>query len=640
MPEVSVVIPAFNAAKEIARAIESCLNQTFPPIEILVVDDGSSDDTAAVAAGFPAPVRVLRKENGGPAAARNLGVRRAKGDWIALLDADDEWHPGKLERQLLLDTSDKVGLIHGLANTSKPNVPDLLTFEMLWETNLIINSSVMIRKATFQSLGGFNEDRRLISVEDYNLWLRAAHAGWQISTCQAEHTSYTRNVGISSHTARFLAASLFNVEALEADLKLSAELCRRKRLKIYDSFGRIALYERRTELAQALFAKSMRAAPSPKRALFLAASYLPVAALDARRRLASPKPSDDPEPRPSGGTPLNAPLTTREIDFGDRGPYLAVIVDCEEEFDWRIVPSSSTSVKSMQQQRLAQRIFERHSLVPTYAVDYAVASQEKGYGPLVEYIESGQCHIGAQLHPWINPPVEEELVERNSFPGNLPYRLEFQKLKLLTQTIERNLKCKPIVYRAGRYGAGPNTQRILEELDYKIDCSVLPLRDLRRNQGPDYRFCPLKPYWFGQEDALLEIPVTTGVTGLLSRMGRGFHAKMFDPVSESVRAAGVFARLGLLERIRLTPEGISLSEAKRLTRTLLRQNNQRVFVLSYHSPSLEAGHTPYVRTKQDLDAFLYWIEAYLEFFFGEIGGSPSTALDIYKIAQEIRGRGH
>jgi glycosyltransferase involved in cell wall biosynthesis len=639
MPSVSVVIPAFNAAKDIARAIKSCLEQSHPPLQILVVDDGSSDDTAEIVEAFPEPVRLLRKENGGPASARNVGIRQASGDWVALLDADDEWHPKKLERQLELDIAPQIGIIHGLANTSKPNIPDSITFEMLWDANLIINSSALIRKSVFQILGGFNEDKRLISVEDYNLWLRFAHAGWKIVTCQHEHTYYTRNVGISSHTTRFLSASLFNVDALERELGLPQQLCRRKRLQIFDSFGANALYERKIELARSLLLKSAIAAPTPKRALLLAAAYLPVVALDARRRFATPKRDSVEERQRLDDLPLIAPATTREIDFGNHGPLLAIVVDCEEEFDWRVVPSVSTSVKSMQQQVLAQRIFERYNQVPTYAVDYAVASQEKGYAPLLDYIDSGQCHIGAQLHPWINPPIEEELVERNSFAGNLPYRLEFQKLKVLTETIERNLKCKPLVYRAGRYGAGPNTQTILHELGYKIDCSVLPLRDLRGKQGPDYRYCPLKPYWFGRNSELLEIPVTTGVTGALSWRERSFHAKIFDPLSESLRIPGICARLGLLERIRLTPEGISLPEAKRLTRKLLHQDNQRIFVLSYHSPSLEPGHTPYVRTKEDLKAFLYWIEAYLDFFFGEIGGSPSTVLDIYKLAKQIRDSG-
>jgi hypothetical protein len=93
----------------------------------------------------------------------------------------------------------------------------------------------------------------------------------------------------------------------------------------------------------------------------------------------------------------------------------------------------------------------------------------------------------------------------------------------------------------------------------------------------------------------------------------------------------VFARLHLVDRVRLTPEGNSLAEAKRLTRAMVRRG-QRVFVLSYHSPSLEPGNTPYVRTADDLSRFLRWIEAYLEFFFGEIGGVAATPSFIYEEA--------
>src|SRR5215831_9228869 len=98
-PEISVVIPAYNAEGCVGRAIESALSQTHRPIEVLVVDDGSLDGTSEVVASYPAPVRLLRKANGGPASARNLAAREARGDWLALLDADDSWLPEKLERE-------------------------------------------------------------------------------------------------------------------------------------------------------------------------------------------------------------------------------------------------------------------------------------------------------------------------------------------------------------------------------------------------------------------------------------------------------------------------------------------------------------------------------------------------------------
>jgi hypothetical protein len=313
------------------------------------------------------------------------------------------------------------------------------------------------------------------------------------------------------------------------------------------------------------------------------------------------------------------------VDFpADEGPYLLVIIDTEEEFDWGIVPSSSTRVATIREQIRAQRIYERFGVVPTYAVDYPVAAQRDGYEPLLGFLKDGQCEIGAQLHPWVNPPIEEELVERNSFPGNLPAALEEAKLVRLTRTIEANFGTRPILYRAGRFGAGPNTAEMLARLGYRIDCSVLPYTDLRQKHGPDYSRFTARPFWFGPDHRLLELPVTAGMAGALAPLAWPLFPRIAAPAGQRLHLPGLFARFRLLDRIRLTPEGTSLAEAKRVTRALLERMGHRVFVVTYHSPSLAPGHTPYVRSAADLQYFLGWLEAYLAFFFGEIGGKPAT----------------
>jgi glycosyltransferase involved in cell wall biosynthesis len=99
-PTVSVVIPCFNAASFIGETVRSALNQTIAPLEVIVVDDGSTDGSAAIAESFGSPVRVIRQNRRRQAAARNRGIAEATGEWIAFLDADDVWLPEKLQRQL------------------------------------------------------------------------------------------------------------------------------------------------------------------------------------------------------------------------------------------------------------------------------------------------------------------------------------------------------------------------------------------------------------------------------------------------------------------------------------------------------------------------------------------------------------
>ena len=119
LPLVSVVIPTFNGARFLAQTIESVLAQTYPRLEVLVVDDGSTDETPAIAASYAPRVSYLHQANAGTAAARNTGITQASGAFIALLDHDDLWEPRKLERQLpLFATDPQIGAAGSTAVTS------------------------------------------------------------------------------------------------------------------------------------------------------------------------------------------------------------------------------------------------------------------------------------------------------------------------------------------------------------------------------------------------------------------------------------------------------------------------------------------------------------------------------------------
>lgn len=303
-------------------------------------------------------------------------------------------------------------------------------------------------------------------------------------------------------------------------------------------------------------------------------------------------------------------------------PLLVTTVDAEEAFDWsRPFSRQTCDVTAMRSQHLAHRVFERHGVVPVYLADHPVATQDAGRAPLRELFQSRLCDIGAQLHPWVTPPFTEALGDENSFAGNLPPELELAKARSLTEALQEAFGERPLIYRTGRFGVGPRTADVLKRLGYLADSSVAPcwpppgIRHVRAAWAGTPG-----PYWVDREKTLMEIPVTASlVGGLAGRLGTGLAPFLFHPRAQRAHLTGMAARLGLLERIRLTPEGMTITEAKRLTRALLAAG-QRVFVLTYHSPSLEPGNTPYVRTVAQRDQFLAWLDEYYAFFREEIGG--------------------
>jgi hypothetical protein len=326
------------------------------------------------------------------------------------------------------------------------------------------------------------------------------------------------------------------------------------------------------------------------------------------------------------------------IEFAARSkPRLVVLVDAEEEFDWtRPFSRANARVSNIAAQHRAHRIFERYGVVPTYMVDYPVASQRDGWAPLRELHADGRCRIGAQLHAWVTPPFTEEVTVRNSFAGNLPRALERAKLERLVAAIEDNLGVRPTSFTAGRYGVGASTQGLLEELGFRIDSSVRPYTEYLDQGGPDFRHCGARPYWVGPTDRpiarrLLELPRTVGLCGLLDRHGHTLFGFLQAAGGRRLRLPGLFARARLLERIALTPEGPSAAELRRLTSAMVGAGH-RIFVMSYHSPSLVPGNTPYVATARELAAFLDRLDGYLAFFRDELGGEPATPDEVRDLA--------
>jgi glycosyltransferase involved in cell wall biosynthesis len=183
---VSCIVPFFRPNPAFLRsAVASVIAQSFKDIELVLVDDGSPEDTSWVDTTWSAHGRIVRKPNGGPASARNAGIAASKGEAVAFLDADDEWLSDKVERQLeVLRRHPEVGLVYSQVLRIDPGGRDLgvapetviagAAFRSLLEHNVIPTSTVMVRRTVLDECGVFPEDPSLQGAEDYDLWLRIA----------------------------------------------------------------------------------------------------------------------------------------------------------------------------------------------------------------------------------------------------------------------------------------------------------------------------------------------------------------------------------------------------------------------------------------------------------------------------------
>ncbi len=186
MPDVSVIIPTWNRAELLEKAIYTVLAQSLPPREVLVCDDGSTDESQRVVTAIrDNRVRWIPGERSGrPAVPRNRGIAESKGEWLAFLDNDDEWMPNKLEKQL--QHADLLGCRAVCSNATriapgKGSQGEYLSvtgtrfcFNDLLMVNHVICSSAAVHRSVLATTGGFPEDPGLKALEDYALWLRVA----------------------------------------------------------------------------------------------------------------------------------------------------------------------------------------------------------------------------------------------------------------------------------------------------------------------------------------------------------------------------------------------------------------------------------------------------------------------------------
>ncbi len=270
---ISVVMPAYNAAAHLREALESVVRQTYKPIETIVVDDGSTDSTAEIVRQFGSAITYVHQENRGLSAARNRGIQEARGDWIALLDADDIWDCKKLEVQqkLLAHGNAALGytahvVLDGGSISQTYAVPDSSRiYQALRERCPFVPSSVILNKRAAVKAGGFDETLAS-GPEDWDLWIRVLRRGHKfIGTSDPLLIYRVTPNGLTHNTEAFLdGQSRFVRERLTADLPvLSRWLHERKVISRLESEAAVVMREQHNPRQVSMVLRSLGTWPLP-----------------------------------------------------------------------------------------------------------------------------------------------------------------------------------------------------------------------------------------------------------------------------------------------------------------------------------------------------------------------------------------
>jgi glycosyltransferase involved in cell wall biosynthesis len=277
---VSVIIPAYNAERFVGQAIESVLAQSYRPIEVIVVNDGSTDETRIRLDAFGNQVRAIHQTNAGLSAARNRGIRESSGDLIAFLDADDLWHPQKLEKQVAIFTgAPKIGLVHTDANylfdetgnvSPAPAAREAYQgdcFKQLFLGNRMSVSSVVVRRSLLERCGLFDEAIRRPTTQDWDLWLRLSretrfgYVAEELVTCRMHDSNAGKN------QLAMLEDSLYVIKktrrsVVDIDAQLGFLKVRRRIAYQYQSLAKFYLRTSQFSKARRALQKSLLNEPS------------------------------------------------------------------------------------------------------------------------------------------------------------------------------------------------------------------------------------------------------------------------------------------------------------------------------------------------------------------------------------------
>lgn len=295
-----------------------------------------------------------------------------------------------------------------------------------------------------------------------------------------------------------------------------------------------------------------------------------------------------------------------------------ITIDTEED-NWGEYRTDG-SVDNIACLPILQDLFNKYGAIPTYLINYPVATNPTSIKVLSSFLEKGQCEIGTHCHPWNTPPYTESLNAQNSMMCNLLYELLSEKMNILHEAIKSNFGIAPVSFRAGRWGFNEDVARCLVDLNYKVDTSMSPFVDWAPYHGPNFRNSSTHPFNFSPENIrepmqngkLLEIPPTIGFYQSNFKLCDSIQYGLKKPFISKLRLLGILDRLRLLNFHWLSPELSSGDEMVRLMKRFVKSGH-KFLNMSFHSTSILPGKSPFVRNEEDLIKFLDKIETVLKY---------------------------
>jgi hypothetical protein len=296
-----------------------------------------------------------------------------------------------------------------------------------------------------------------------------------------------------------------------------------------------------------------------------------------------------------------------------------ITIDTEEDL-WSDYRKTNNPVDNISCLPKLQALFDRYGAIPTYLINYPVATNDEARKILLEIFDGGRCEIGSHCHPWNTPPFEKRIDDGGSMMCNLSFDVISRKMETLHKAIIERFNITPKCFRAGRWGFGADVARCIQELGYRVDTSVTPFIDWADDGGPNYVNAATLPYRFvadnvlneNPEGPLLEVPPTVGFLQKNFNACNSLRQRITTGPLSRFHFLGILDALRMLNLRWLSPEQNNGPGLIRLSQIFVKKGHP-FLNMSFHSNSMLPGANPFVKTEQQLRRFLDHIEMFLSY---------------------------